>query len=54
MDKHKNLYYIFLEDQQRNPMDQEAKERIQKNIEKIYQKIKPPWKPNPPNISKEK
>lgn len=50
----KNLYYILLEDQQKNPMSQEAKERIQKNIENIYRKIKPPWRANPPNIRKDK
>jgi hypothetical protein len=28
-------------------MDPIAKERIQKNIEKFYREIKPPWKANP-------
>lgn len=54
MDRHNNLYYLLLEDQQKNPMKRETQERIHKNIEKIYIKIKPPWKANPPNISKEK
>ena len=47
MAKHYNLYYLFLEDQRENPMDPIAKERIQKNIEKFYREIKPPWNANP-------
>lgn len=50
---HNNLYYLFLEDQQKNPMDQSASDRIRKNIENYYKEIKPPWKANLPNSIKE-
>ena len=49
MAKHYNLYYLLLEDQQKNPMDAVSKEKIQKNIEKYYREIKPPGKSKPPN-----
>lgn len=49
MAKHNNLYYIFLEDQQKNPMGQDASKKIQKYIENYYREIKPPWEANPPN-----
>ena len=48
MTKHFNLYYLFLEDQQKNPMDEVSREKIQKNIEKYYREIKPPGKSMPP------
>lgn len=54
MAKHNNLYYLLLEDQQKNPLDKKASERIQKNIENFYREIKPPWNPSPPNSIKEK
>lgn len=47
---HFNLYYILLEDQKANPMDPAVSEKISKNLENYYKKIKPPWDPNPPNI----
>lgn len=53
MSKQFNLYYILLEDQQRNSMSEKSNEKIQKNIENYFKKIKPPWSPNPPNIIKE-
>ena len=49
MTKHFNLYYLFLEDQQKNPMDEVSKKKIQKNIENYYREIKPPGKSMPPN-----
>lgn len=42
MAEHYNLYYLFLEDKARHPMPEEKMLQIQKNIEKIYEKIKPP------------
>lgn len=47
MTKHSNVYYLFLEDQKKNPIDVAANERIRKNIEKFYWEIKPPWKSEP-------
>ena len=49
MSEHYNLYYLLREDQEKNPMRPEANEKILKNLENFYQKIKPPWKPEPPN-----
>lgn len=43
MPDHYNLYYLFLEDQRNNPMDPQAKARIQHKIEAFYKKTKPPW-----------
>ena len=37
-----NLYYIFLEDKQQNPMPPEQTEKILKNLKEIFKKIKPP------------
>ena len=54
MDNHYNLYYLFLEDQQRNPMDPDARDQIRKNIENFYKKIKPPWEADPPNSIRER
>lgn len=48
--RHYNLYYLFLEDRERNPMDAGRKKEIQKNIEKFYEKIKPPPNAKPPTI----
>lgn len=53
MSPHYNLYYIFLEDQQRHPMPEEQYLRIRKNLENFYKKIKPPWISLPPNIIQE-
>ena len=39
MAKHFNLYHLLLEDQQRNPMDPDARDQVQKNIEEFYKKI---------------
>lgn len=47
MAKHYNLYHLLLEDQQRNPMDPDARDQVQKNIEEFYKKIKPPWEAKP-------
>lgn len=53
MAEHYNLYYLLLEDQQKNPMSEAAKEKIRKNIEKYYREIKPPWQANPLNSIQE-
>lgn len=50
MVRHYNLYYLFLEDRERNPMVEHRKKEIQKNLEKFYKKIKPPPKSKPPTI----
>ena len=50
MAEHYNLYYLFLEDMERHPMSEDAFWEIKKNIEKFYEKIKPPWPPQPPDI----
>lgn len=41
MKKHYNLYYIFLEDKLKNPMSEERRREMEKNILKILKKIKP-------------
>ena len=42
MQKHYNIYYLFLDDKEKHPIPKDTKEQILKNIEKFYQKIKPP------------
>ena len=42
MAEHFVLYYLFLEDQRANPMPEDRNRQVRKNIEKFYQKIKPP------------
>ena len=49
MAKHYNLYHLLLEDQQRNPMDEGARDRVRENIEEFFKTLKPPWEANPPN-----
>lgn len=53
MAKHSNLYYLFLEDQQKNLMPVDTQKKIQKNIEEFYKTIKPPWETTPPEIIRE-
>ena len=50
LSRHYNLYYLFWEDRERNPMDGQRKKEIQENIEKFYKKIKPPPNAKPPTI----
>ena len=52
-EKEYNLYYLLLEDQQRHPMRPEADEKIRKNLEEFYKKIKPPWISQPPSITRD-
>jgi hypothetical protein len=52
--EHSNLYYLLLEDMERNPLPEQKKMEIQKNIEKFYKKIKPPWNSQPLTITKDK
>lgn len=54
MAEHYNLYYIFLEEKQENPMPTQRILQMQKNIENFYKKIKPPWQEKPPNIIQDK
>lgn len=42
MKDHYNLYYLFLEDKEKNPLPIQQSEAIRKNLEKFYEKIKPP------------
>ena len=42
MEKHYNLYYLLLQDQQAHPLSERKKAEIQKNIENFLKKIKPP------------
>jgi hypothetical protein len=44
---HYNLYYLYLEEQEKHPLSTQQSETIRKNIEKYFEKIKPPWKPLP-------
>lgn len=49
MAQHYNLYHLLLEDQQKNPMDPCARNRVQKNIEEFFRYLKPPWEEKPLN-----
>ena len=40
--EHYNLYYLFLEDKQKNPMPEARVLEIRKNLEKFLENIKPP------------
>ena len=51
---HSNLYYLFLEDQRLHPMPEARVFEIRKNIEKFYEKIKPPWNSKPLNSIRDK
>ena len=42
MNGHYNLYYLFLEDKRKHPMPEHKVQAIRKNIEKFFEKIKPP------------
>lgn len=42
MQKHYNLYYLFLDDREQHPIPDDRNTAIRKNIEEIYEKIKPP------------
>ena len=42
MKKHYNLYYLFLEDQLRNPMRENRREEIRRIIECFYKATRPP------------
>lgn len=42
MAEHYNLYYLFLEDKANSHLPPERKEAIQKNLENLIKKIKPP------------
>ncbi len=48
-----NLYYILQEEHCRSPMPQDKYLQIRKNLEKYYEKIKPPWDSLPPHIRPE-
>ena len=54
MPEHRNLYYLFLEEQQQNLMPEDRNREIRKNLENYFKKIKPPWNSRPPTISEEK
>lgn len=51
--RHYNLYYLFLEDQQKHPIPEDKCLQIRNNLENFYKKIKPPWKSQPPSIIRE-
>ena len=42
MDGHYNLYYLFLEDKRNNPMPEQKKMDIRKNLENFFKDLKPP------------
>ena len=51
MDGHYNLYYLFQEDKQKNPMPEHKVKEIQKNFEKFSKNIKPSPISKPLNIT---
>lgn len=53
MDKHYNLYYIFLEDKAKNPMNPKRFSEMQKFFENFYKSIKPPGFSLPPTNRRE-
>lgn len=42
MQKHYNIYYLFLEDKEKKNLPEDRNTLIQKDIEDFYKKIKPP------------
>ena len=52
MGRHYNLYYLFLEDRQANPMPEQTAAKVRKNLEKFFKNIKPPELPKPLIITK--
>ena len=44
MKKHYNLYYLFLEDKQRNPMPEDRRLAVRRIIEAFYSALWPPTK----------
>lgn len=53
MKKHFNLYYLLMEDREKNPMSEQKHVQIQKIIEAFYRKKIPPQKALPPKSEKE-
>lgn len=51
--EHYNLYYIFLEDWEQNPMPEAHSEKVLKKILEIFQKNKTVWNPTPPKKAEE-
>lgn len=51
--RHYNLYYIFLEDREKNPMPEERSEKVLKKILEIFQKNKTTWNLTPPKEAEE-
>ena len=47
MKKHYNLYYLYIEDKEKQSLPVQQSEGIRKNIEKFFGEIKPPWKSLP-------
>ena len=41
MAEHYNLYYLLLEEREKNPMPEQKAMAIQKNLEKFFKNIKP-------------
>lgn len=45
---HSNLYYIFEQDKEENPMPEEKAAELRKKLEKIFKNLKPNQISNPP------
>ena len=52
MAEHYNLYYLLLEDREKNPMPEQKAMAIQKNLEKFFKNINPPEQAIPLIITK--
>ncbi len=52
MHGHYNIYYIFLEDKEKNPISPRGKAAVKKRIEKFYKKIKPNQNSQPLTLRK--
>ena len=52
MDGHYNLYYLFLDDKQKNPMPEQKMMDIRKKLEKFFKNVKPPAITKPPITTK--
>ena len=42
MKEHYNLHYLLLEDMERNSLSASQRTAVRKNIEKFFEKVKPP------------
>lgn len=52
MKPHYNIYYLFLEEMQKQVLSEISNTRIRKRIEAFYESLKPPWSQTQPQEAK--